>query len=52
LIHILVLTELTRLVVFPHPILLMTAGAALVYGISLGLTLLIKRIPFVQRIMP
>ncbi len=50
--HLLVMTLLYRFLKFPHPVLSMTAGALIVYFIALGLTLLVKKIPFLKRIIP
>lgn len=52
LVHYLVIMKLFEQVEFFHPVALMVTEAITVYLISLGITLLIKRIPLIKRIMP
>jgi len=52
LIHIIVLTTLDKLIVFPHPIVKMTFGALIVYSVSLAIILLFKKNPLIKHFIP
>ncbi len=50
--HLLVMTGLSYILKFPHPVLSMTVGALIIYTITVSLTVLAKKTPVLKAVFP